>query len=348
MVAGFDRYYQIVKCFRDEDLRADRQPEFTQIDIETSFLGRGRDPGLMDEALIRASVSKRGARRRAAGPFPRMTYAEAMSRYGSRQARPARHARAHRAHRRRCATVDFKVFRGRGGPGRRARRGAARARRHAQLTRKEIDDYTAFVGDLRRQGAGVHQGERPGEAVRGRAAVADREVPLAGRAGDDPRAHRRAGRRPALLRRGPARRSSTTRWARCASKIGPRARATLEPGWRPLWVVDFPMFEYDEEAQRWAAMHHPFTAPKDGHEDLLASDPGQALAKALRHGAERLGDRRRLGAYPPRRGAGEGVPRARHLRRGAARASSASCSTPCNTALRRTAASPSAWTASSP
>ena len=131
------------------------------------------------------------------------------------------------------------------------------------------------------------------------------------------------------------------------SEFGRRAGCRRTSG-QPLWVVDFPMFEYDEEAQRWTSLRIIRSPrPKDGHEDLLETDPAQAHRQGLRHGAERLGDRRRLGAHPPRGSAEQGVPRARTSARKKRTPSSASCSTRCSTARRRTAASRSASTASS-
>ena len=126
-----------------------------------------------------------------------------------------------------------------------------------------------------------------------------------------------------------------------------RSRGLFDDVWAPLWVVDFPMFEYDDEAQRWNAVHHPFTAPKDGHEDLMDTDPGRLRLEGLRHGAQRLGTRRRLGAYPPRRRAEQGLRCAEDRAPRRRRRSSASCSMRCSTARRRTAGWRSASTASS-
>ena len=214
------------------------------------------------------------------------------------------------------------------------------------LTRKEIDDYTAFVEDLRRAGPRLHQGQRRRRS-RTRRACSRRSSsscrPSA--AARDPRAHRRAN--GDLIFFG-ADREKVVNDALGAlrAKVG-HERGFATPGWKPLWVVDFPMFEYDDETKTWAARHHPFTAPKDGHEDLFATDPGHALAKAydvVLNGWEIGGGSVRihrqevqakvfaaLEASAPRTSA----------------ASSASCSTRCSTARRRTAASRSASTASS-
>ena len=128
------------------------------------------------------------------------------------------------------------------------------------------------------------------------------------------------------------------------AKLG-HEKGHAEAGWRPCWVVDFPAYEYDEEHQRWGAAHHPFTSPKDEHVELDGDRSGQGARQGLRHRPERLGDRRRLGAHPPRRRAGQAVPRARHRGARSSAPSSASCSTRSPTARRRTAASPSASTA---
>ena len=175
-------------------------------------------------------------------------------------------------------TVDFKVFRAAADlPN--GRVAALRVPGGGTLSRKEIDDYTAFVKIYGAGGLAYIKVNDVDEGERGRPAVADRQVPAGARAARDPRAHRRAERRPRSSSAPTARRSSTTRSARCAPRSATTA-ASPRQGWKPLWVVDFPMFEYDEEKKTWAARHHPFTAPKDGHEDLFSTDPGVAIAKA--------------------------------------------------------------------
>ena len=271
MVSGFDRYYQIVRCFRDEDLRADRQPEFTQIDIETSFLDERAIRGIMEDLM--RSVFERVLQVSLPSPFPCLTYAEAMARYGSDKPDlrvPLELAELTDL----MKTVEFKVFRAAADlPG--GRVAALRVPR-ADLSRKEIDDYTQFVGIYGAKGlayikvndrARVPDGLQspivkflPAEVL---AAVLERT----GAANGD------------LLFFG-ADRAKVVNDALGAlrAKIG-HEKGYADKGWRPLWVVDFPMFEWDDEARRWAAMHHPFTSPKDGHEDLLAADPGRALSK---------------------------------------------------------------------
>ena len=270
MVAGFDRYYQIVKCFRDEDLRADRQPEFTQIDVETSFLEERAIQDLM-EGLVRAVF--REVQGIELEPFARLTYAEAMARYGSDKP-DLRVALELTELTDLMQAVGFKVFRGAAdAPG--GRVAALRVPR-ADVSRKEIDDYTSLVSIYGAKGlAWIRVNERarvPGglqspivkflpddvlEQVLARTGAGDGDLIFFG-AGDAKTVNDSLG----ALRQ----------------KLG-HEKGYAGPGWRPLWVVDFPMFEWDAEAKRWGAMHHPFTSPKDGHEELLASDPGKALAK---------------------------------------------------------------------
>ena len=274
MMSGFDRYYQIVKCFRDEDLRADRQPEFTQIDIETSFLDEAGICALI-EPLVH-TMFKEALGVDLPNPFPVMKYAEAMSRYGSDKP-DLRVSLELTELTDLMRSVDFKVFRAAADlPG--GRVAALRVPGGGTLSRKEIDDYTTFVKIYGAGGLAYIKVNDVDQGQRGRAAVADRQVPGRGRAARNPQAHGCGQRRPDLLRRRP--REGRQRCAGRAAHEG-RARARLrEEGWKPLWVVDFPMFEFDDEKKTWAAKHHPFTAPKDGHEDLLATDPGHAIAKA--------------------------------------------------------------------
>ena len=274
MMAGFDRYYQIVKCFRDEDLRADRQPEFTQIDIETSFLKELEIRGLM-EGLVRA-MFKDALGVDLPDPFPVMTFAEAMDRYGSDKP-DLRVPLVLTELTDLMKTVDFKVFRAAADlPN--GRVAALRVPGGAALSRKEIDDYAAFV---KIYGAGglayikVNDATKPNEdglqspVVKFLPEAVLREI-LA-----------RTGAASGDLVFFGAEREKVVNDALGAlrAKVG-HDRGLAEKGWKPLWVVDFPMFEFDEERKTWAARHHPFTAPKDGHEDRFSSDPAHALAKA--------------------------------------------------------------------
>ena len=271
MVAGFDRYYQIVRCFRDEDLRADRQPEFTQIDIETSFLGEDEIRAMM-EKMIRA-MFKETLDIDLPDPFPRMTWAEAMGRFGSDKPDlrvPLEITELTDA----MKAVEFKVFRGAadmaGG------RVAALRVPKAELSRKEIDDYTQFVSIYGAKGLAYIKVNDKSKVPEGLQSPIVKFLPVETLA--------------LILERTNAENGDVIFFGADKAKVvndslgALRVRVGHEKGyaekaWRPLWVVDFPMFEYDEDAKRWSAMHHPFTSPKDGHEDLLFTDPGKAIAK---------------------------------------------------------------------
>ncbi len=281
MVAGFDRYYQITKCFRDEDLRADRQPEFTQIDIETSFL---------DEAEIRAITEGmvRSVFRKALGVelpvYVQLTYGEAMHRYGSDK--PDLRVKLEFTELTDVMRdVDFKVF---SGPAN-AKGGRVAALRvpgggEAQggLSRGEIDAYTEFV---KIYGAKGLAWIKVNDAGKGREGL---QSPVVKNLHDGAIAEiiARTGARNGDLIFFGADKAKIVNDALGAlrvkvghSEFG-RNSGLFEDRWAPVWVVDFPMFEYDEEAKRWSAVHHPFTAPKDGHEDLMDTDPGACIAKA--------------------------------------------------------------------
>ena len=274
MVAGYDRYYQIVKCFRDEDLRADRQPEFTQVDIETSFLGEAEITALMEE-MIR-TVFKDVLSVELPQPFPRMTYAEAMSRFGSDKP-DLRVTLELTDVTDAVADVAFKVFSGPATSG--GRVAAMRVPGGASLTRGEIDEYTKFVGIYGARGLAyikVNDVAQPNEA--------GLQSPIV------KNLHETALR--TILERTGAQSGDLIFFGADKTKIVNDALGALrtklghEKGfvngkaWEPLWVVDFPMFEYDEEDKRWTACHHPFTSPKDEHVDMLVTDPGNCLAKA--------------------------------------------------------------------
>jgi len=274
MIAGFDRYYQIVKCFRDEDLRADRQPEFTQIDIETSFLDEAEIRPLM-EGLVHA-MFKDTLGVELPDPFPIMTYADAMRDYGSDKPDlrvPLKLTELTDL----MKSVEFKVFRTAAGlPN--GRVAALRVPKGGSLTRKEIDDYTAFVAIYGAKGLAyikVNDASKPNEEglqspiVKFLSAEVLREIIA------------RTGAQTGDLIFFCADRSKIVSDSMGAlrAKIG-HERGFAQEGWRPLWVVDFPLFEFHEETKTWGAAHHPFTAPKDGHEELFETDPGRALAKA--------------------------------------------------------------------
>ena len=278
MVAGFDRYYQITKCFRDEDLRADRQPEFTQIDCETSFL---------DEIEIRAIFEQmiRNVFHNAIGvdlpnQFPIMTYSEAMRLYGSDK--PDLRVKLQFTDLTEVMKdVDFKVFAGaanmEGG-----RVVGLRVPGGAEITRSEIDAFTQFVGIYGAKGLAYI---KVNEASKGREGL---QSPIVKNLHDnaiDAVLSRTGALNGDIIFFG-ADKAKVVNDAIGAlrNRIGHsdfgRRTGLLESQWRPLWVIDFPMFEYDEENDRWSAVHHPFTSPKDGHEDYMGTDPGRCLAKA--------------------------------------------------------------------
>jgi len=274
MVAGYDRYYQIVKCFRDEDLRADRQPEFTQVDIETSFLTEAEITAMMEE-MIR-TIFQEVLSVDLPNPFPRMSYAEAMDRFGSDKP-DLRVTLELTDVTDAVADVAFKVFSGPATSG--GRVAAMRVPGGATLTRGEIDEYTKFVGIY---------------GARGLAYIKVNDVTQVNETGlQSPivkNLHETA--LSTILARTGAQSGDLIFFGADKTKVVNDALGALriklghEKGfvngkaWEPLWVVDFPMFEYDEEDKRWTACHHPFTSPKDEHAELLVSDPGKCLAKA--------------------------------------------------------------------
>ncbi|MFN4063558.1 aspartate--tRNA ligase [Parazoarcus communis] len=274
MVAGFDRYYQITKCFRDEDLRADRQPEFTQVDIETSFLNETEITALMEE-MIRF-VFKEALATDLPSPFPRMTYAEAMRRYGSDKP-DLRVTLELTEVTDAVQDVAFKVFSGPATSG--GRVAALRVPGGASLTRGEIDEYTKFVGIYGAKGLAyikVNDASQPNEAglqspiVKNLHETALRTI------------LERTGAQSGDLIFFGADKTKVVNDAMGALriKLGHEKGYVTGEAWCPLWVVDFPMFEYDEDDKRWTACHHPFTSPKDEHIALLKTNPGECLAKA--------------------------------------------------------------------
>jgi len=273
MIAGLDRYYQIVRCFRDEDLRADRQPEFTQLDIETSFLTQEQIMQLM-EALMR-TLFREVLSIELPAEFPRMDYAQAMRRYGSDK--PDLRVELELVD---VADLvrdcDFKVF---SAPAQSAdgRVAALRVPAGGALTRKEIDGYTAFVA---RYGAKGLAYIKVNERARGRDGL---QSPITKFLSDAALA--------GILERTGAADNDLIFFGADKAKVVSDALGALRlkvaqdlklvrEGWRPLWVVDFPMFEWDEQAGRWSAIHHPFTAPLVDDPAALIASPGTAVAKA--------------------------------------------------------------------
>ena len=277
MVSGFDRYYQITKCFRDEDLRADRQPEFTQIDIETSFLTE-EEIRSMFEGMIRHVFRK--TMDVELGDYPVMKYAEAMHRYGSDK--PDLRVKLEFTELTDVMKdVDFKVFSGPATtPG--GRVVALRVPKGGEMSRGEIDGYTEFV---KIYGAKGLAWIKVNDLSKGREGLQSPIVKNLHDAAITEILQRTGAQNGDLIFFG-ADKAKVVNDAIGALriKIGHsefgRASGLFEDRWAPLWVVDFPMFEYDEDAGRWNAVHHPFTAPKDGHEDLMDTDPGACVAKA--------------------------------------------------------------------
>ncbi|MGB3069957.1 MAG: aspartate--tRNA ligase [Ottowia sp.] len=277
MVAGYDRYYQITKCFRDEDLRADRQPEFTQIDIETSFLGEQEIRDLFQGMIASVFQKTLGVD---LGEFPVMPYAEAMHRYGSDK--PDLRVKLEFTELTDIMKdVDFKVFSGPATtPG--GRVVALRVPGGGEMSRGEIDGYTEFV---KIYGAKGLAWIKVNEAGKGRDGL---QSPIVKNLHDAAIAQilERTGAQNGDILFFGADKAKVVNDAIGALRLkighGELARKTglFEDRWAPLWVVDFPMFEFDEDEQRWSAVHHPFTAPKDGHEDYMDSDPGKCIAKA--------------------------------------------------------------------
>jgi len=274
MMSGMDRYYQVARCFRDEDLRADRQPEFTQLDIEVSFMTEDELMGLMEEMIRR--LFKEVLDTELPDPFPRLTYQEAMRRYGSDKPDlriPLELVDVGDL----MVGVDFKVF---AGPAQdpKGRVAALCLPKGCDLSRKEIDDYTKFVGIYGARGlAYIKVNDWSTKGAEGlqspilknlNAAAIDGIMARTGAVDGD------------LIFFG-ADQASVVNEAIGALRVRlGQDRGLLEPGWRPLWVVDFPMFEHDAANSRWAALHHPFTAPKEDQLDLLATDPGACLSRA--------------------------------------------------------------------
>ncbi|MGA1063246.1 MAG: aspartate--tRNA ligase [Burkholderiaceae bacterium] len=278
MVAGFDRYYQITKCFRDEDLRADRQPEFTQIDCETSFMTEIEIRSLFESMIREVFADNLGVA--LPNPFPVMPYAEAMQRFGSDKP-DLRVSLAFTELTDAMRDVDFKVF---SEPANLAngRVVAIRVPGGAALSRGDIDAFTEFVkiygakglawikiNDISAGREGLQSPitknihDQALEAILTRTGAASGDIIFFG--ADKAKVVNDA--------------MGALRLKIGLSDFG-RAQGLFTAGWQPLWVVDFPMFEFDEESGRWSAVHHPFTAPQDGHEDLLESAPGACLAKA--------------------------------------------------------------------
>ena len=281
MVAGYDRYYQITKCFRDEDLRADRQPEFTQIDCETSFLGEEEIRAIFQRMITEVFQSQLGVD---LGEFPIMTYQEAAFRFGSDK--PDLRVKLEFTELTDVMKdVEFKVFSGaanmKGGrvvalrvPGGSAEEGG--------ISRGEIDAYTEFVKIYGAKGLAYI---RVNDLSKGRDGLQSPIVKNIHDAALDQVLKLSSAQNGDLIFFGADKEKivndaiGALRLKIGHSEFG-KKNGLFESRWAPLWVVDFPMFEHDEEEDRWTAVHHPFTSPKDGHEEFMATDPGKCIAKA--------------------------------------------------------------------
>ncbi len=272
MIAGFERYFQIARCFRDEDLRADRQPEFTQLDIETSFLDETGIMALM-EAMVRALFLE-VLGEELPDAFPHMSYSEAMDKYGTDrpdlriplQLVELKDLMEH---------VDFKVFAEPAKTG--GRVAAMRVPAGGQLTRQRIDQYTEYVKQFGAKGLAYIKVNDPGQGRDGLQSPILKFLP------DDVIAallERTASEQRDLIFFGADRANVVNE---SLSSLRTRLGADMgltQPGWRPLWIIDFPMFEYDAEVKRWQSLHHPFTGVQPEYVDRLDTDPGAALSRA--------------------------------------------------------------------
>ena len=273
MMSGFDRYYQIVRCFRDEDLRADRQPEFTQLDLEMSFLSEDQIMDLM-ENMIRG-VFKDALNVDLPNPFPRMPYDEAMRRFGSD--RPDMRTDLELIDvADLMAGVEFKVF---AGPANdpNGRVAALRLPKGGKLSRKDIDEYTKFVGVYGAKGLAYIKVNAIADGVEGLQSPILKFLP------DDVAMSimQRTGAQDGDIVFFGADKTSIVNEALGALRVKlAEDLGLMNADWKPLWVVDFPMFEWDEGSNRWHALHHPFTAPKTDQIDLLENDPGKCLSRA--------------------------------------------------------------------
>ena len=273
MMAGFERYYQFARCFRDEDLRADRQPEFTQLDIETSFLDEGDVTAIMEDMIRHLFKSVLDVE--LPDPFPRLSYAEAMRRYASDKPDlrvPLELVDVAEL----VKGCDFKVF---AGPANSptGRVAALRVPKGGELPRSQIDGYTAFVAQYGAKGLAY---VKVNEAAKGRDGL---QSPIIKFLSDEAI--------QGILARTGAQDGDLIFFGADTAKVVNDSLGALrlklgddlglvEAGWKPLWIVDFPMFEYDAEAKRWVALHHPFTAPRPEDEALVDKDPGSMKARA--------------------------------------------------------------------
>jgi aspartyl-tRNA synthetase len=273
MVAGFERYYQVTRCFRDEDLRADRQPEFTQLDIETSFLDENGIMGIMED-MMRAAF-KAVLNVDLPNPFPRMDYAESVSRFGVDRPDlriPLELVEVSDL----MKGVEFKVF---SGPANNpaGRVAAMRLPDGEKLSRKDIDDYTAYVANYGAKGLAYIKVNDIGKGREGLQSPILKFLPDDVISGIMQRCGAQTG--DLIFFGADTKKVVNDALGALRLKLGHDLKL-LVGEWKPVWVVDFPMFEYDADAKRWVALHHPFTAPKAGEEDRVDVDPANALSRA--------------------------------------------------------------------
>ena len=275
MVSGFDRYFQIAKCFRDEDLRADRQPEFTQIDIEASFVDE-EDIMSIAENMTR-EMFKKVMDQSLPQSFPRMTYQEAMHRFGSDKP-DLRVSLELIELTEEMKDVDFKVFSSAANMDN-GRVAALRIPNGAELSRSEIDAYTEFVKIYGAKGlAYIKINDKNLLNEEGLQSPIVKNIHV-----DALKAiiEKTSAENGDLVFFGADKRTVVNEaLGALREKIGHDKKHLTNEPWAPVWIVDFPMFDFDEEGNRWNALHHPFTSPKDGHEGLLETDPGNCLSKA--------------------------------------------------------------------
>ena len=273
MIAGMDRYYQIVRCFRDEDLRADRQPEFTQLDIETSFLNEDDITSLMEEMID--LLFKKVLDIKLPSPFPRMSYQEAMNRYGSDRPdirNPLELINVGDL----MKTVDFKVF---SGPANMedGRVAALNVPGGSSLTRKEIDDYTTYVSQFGAKGLAYI---KVNDIALGREGL---QSPILKFLPDDvvkniiERTKTMSG--DLIFFGADKTKIVNDALGSLRSKLGHDLNL-LKDKWAPVWIIDFPMFEYNNEEKRWESLHHPFTSPNTNDIESIKKDPGGAISRA--------------------------------------------------------------------
>ena len=273
MMSGMDRYYQIARCFRDEDLRADRQPEFTQLDIEMSFVDEGAVTGVMEELIRQVFRSVMGVE--LPSPFPRMSYAEAMQRFGSDKPDlriPLELVEVSDL----VDEVEFKVF---AGPAKdpEGRVAALRLPNGGELSRKEIDDYTAYVARFGAKGLAYIKVNDTAAGREGLQSPILKFLPDAAVSGIMERTGADTG--DVIFFGADKARVVNDALGALRVRLG-EERGLVAEGWQPLWVVDFPMFERDRQTQRWTSLHHPFTAPSVDDPAALTEAPGNVLSRA--------------------------------------------------------------------